>query len=679
MNILRMALGAVVTPCVAIALAILVGCNFIVLNLADLLGLSTLLSKWEVRRRYGAIARSSAIDLARANAIVAAFALPGETGVAESPLVVAVNGRLGVRVELLPARGAPIANPKYAYYVEGSHFEMGVLLGMLAAPAIRRMSEDYLANVVFDFAKAKRSFPGLGRILADLLYSMARYTDALVPDEMSAEIWGLWQGMHLVEKRPGSAARHLFVLNYGIDILLSWVYSGADGILKLLGFDPAGFSVPFGCNGFAAFGPKAAAGSDQADPGRGGYWFGRDFMFPTCGETFGACAAHIVYNGDGQIGPRQRRKAQARGGDAPPYRDPKRLLLHSLSQAPGHGLRRSRPQLVFSAPGMVGAVTALNDRGLCMGLDMINQHNCSWSRVGINSMMMVRYAIQYSDDSAELVKLMARLPRGVTWLYLLADGGSDGDKAVAIEAGMKTGRTDFLRYTPAFLQGPGPLGKPALPDQAFIDAHSSGPFHKGMMLRWHDWEYDKAWLGFNEELFRRNGKPWDKVKGQWGPDGMICATPTDDDIPGTYYFPPQREDRDDLMLAGNNFLVPEMRLMAMSAWTNLVGADFNSDFQWRYDTLNRLMRKELAMGPLSRERARDTINFLRPYDGKQPAAHFSYYGVDKHSGRPIPPDQVLVYGNINLVDLRALSMETLYDRYADPWVRVSLARFAQLP
>lgn len=685
MRLLHKIGGTLLAPFIILGLLFVMAANTGVLCFLDITGLSALFTKFLVRQRFGNLNPGSAIDLDRAQRIVAGFSATGKAKVEGNPHIVTVNGKLGIRVNLKPDEAKVIGAPKYAYYVEGSHFEMGVLLGLLAESSIRRMSIDFVDNVIFDYMKIKGDYSLLGRIAADFIYLISRYSDAIVPDELTAEIWGLWHGSRLAKPQSGISLRKLFVLNYGIDIILSWVYAGTEALLTVVGIKIADFRPPAACNGFAAFGPQAAKSPEHKD----GFWFGRDFMFPTCGPVFGECAAHIVYNGDGHISPRSRLQAAVLADDPTinprslPYRNPDQLLLRALINAPGHGSRRAGLQLVFGAPGMVGAVATVNASGVAMGADMINSRNCSWRRVGLNSLMMIRYATQYSDSAEAVVSLMTRLPRGVSWLYLLASASPEGDKAAAIEATMKTDNNNFLRYTPSELRKIGSDGKSLLPDADFISKHSSGPYRQGLMVRWHNWQQDPAWFDFNQKLFEHYQRKWEPVKDQWGVRGQLCTSKHDYTLPGSFYFAPQRDKRDNLMLAGNQHIMPEMRLLGMSDWSNLVAAESDyCDFQWRYDVLNNKLDTAINNGPMDQAKARDIINFLRPYNSDGSKAEFhAYYGVHTNpdgSQQDIPFHEVMVFGSVSLFDLRSLSIETLYDHYADPWVPVSLKGFIGL-
>jgi len=89
-----------------------------------------------------------------------------------------------------------------------------------------------------------------------------------------------------------------------------------------------------------------------------------------------------------------------------------------------------------------------------------------------------------------------------------------------------------------------------------------------------------------------------------------------------------------------------------------------NDIQWRYDELNNQILGELRKGLISYDKAKDLINFLFP-QGKFP----HYYGG------LIGSDKVEVDGCVSLVDMKNLTMESLYGYYCDPWVKISLGNY----
>ncbi|MFN2185275.1 MAG: hypothetical protein ACK2UU_14890, partial [Anaerolineae bacterium] len=60
------------------------------------------------------------------------------------------QGRVGVRASNRSACHLP-GKIKKAYYVEGTHFEMGYLLGLMAEAEISKMCHDFNRRVIFEF------------------------------------------------------------------------------------------------------------------------------------------------------------------------------------------------------------------------------------------------------------------------------------------------------------------------------------------------------------------------------------------------------------------------------------------------------------------------------------------------------------------------------------------------
>ncbi|NIV40163.1 MAG: hypothetical protein GWN58_65395, partial [Anaerolineae bacterium] len=58
------------------------------------------------------------------------------------------QGRVGVRASNRSACHLP-GKVKRAYYVEGTHFEMGYLLGLMAEPEISQMCHEFNRRVIF--------------------------------------------------------------------------------------------------------------------------------------------------------------------------------------------------------------------------------------------------------------------------------------------------------------------------------------------------------------------------------------------------------------------------------------------------------------------------------------------------------------------------------------------------
>ncbi len=234
---------------------------------------------------------------------------------------------------------------------------------------------------------------------------------------------------------------------------------------------------------------------------------------------------------------------------------------------------------------------------------------------------------------------------------------------------MTTDQIDFMSYPPHH------LANGILKPVEELLKNPSTPILKGLMVRWNDYQYPEDYDHlFNQALvddykrfhpdytYRYNA-------ADFGETGYVDPMYTDKNCPSGYYFAPQRELRDDLVLVSNHFVIPEMRLCAMNFWTQIVSSGEYDDIQWRYDQLNKELLDALAQGPLDADKALEIIDFLAPY-GEFPDYYFQYWEKDKK-----PLDECAIQGSVSLLDLKELTIINHYGFYTDEWVTISLKRY----
>jgi hypothetical protein len=447
-----------------------------------------------------------------------------------------------------------------------------------------------------------------------------------IPEPLRQEMQGIVDGCKYDDSASPVNYEDLLSLNVGVDVLVSAIYTGlnlldwvgealpklAVKVPEIAGLKVAEavgkallpeltarhFRVPLnlGCNAFAAF------GSATTDPANA-FFFGRDFQFPTA-DVFQDTACLIVYN--------------------PTYNLP-------------NG-QPALPLLCQSAPGFVGSVTAMNNLGVGVGVDMVPSGNCDPGRPGLNSLLMVRYAGYSGYGAARTVEAVVGAQRGASWLYPIGDGLNK--QAVVCETGMTTANLDYLAYPPAAV-------KPLLPGSGFQASQ------RGVFARWNGWQYPVQYLQYNPGLFGYMQQPYDPAKfgerEHLNPDWKHG-------VKQGYFFAPQRESKPDLLVVTNSYLVPEMRLCAMKEWTNVVAESRIPDVQWRYDELNRQCLD--AYGSIDYGKARELIDFLSP--SRIPA----YYGTNK-----------VIEGSVSLCDLANLTMESHFGYQDDAWVKMDLRKY----
>jgi hypothetical protein len=523
---------------------------------------------------------------------------------------------------------------KKAFYVEGDHYEMGFLIGIMAEPDVYRMANNYLNNIIPDFLGINIPEHVKHRIVnileAFTAYSQINHKD--LPKNYIREIDGLYDGCLTYKKSIGGGTKpvlypRLLALNVGIDVLLAHVYTGIE--LKNLGIRADQLRVPIMCNAFSIKGETVKEKK---------HYFGRDFMFSTAG-IFQNLACMIIYNPD---------------------------------------VTGALPIVSQTAPGFVGSITALNLNGIAAGTDMNPGRMCSIKRPGFNSLGLVRDSIQYSSTMDDYINRIKNAQRGVTWIYPGADGQSG--RACFIEAGKNTGNTSFpyFDYLPERYKSA--LKSTGLNEQFIAEMETkfgNNPPEKGMMVREGTYNYPVDYFRFNSALVETynqtatspvpeiNTEEYGYINKSRPDDHSQTAHPgtSDKNCPATFYFAPQRENRDDLLIVTNGNLSPEIRLTAMSDWIALLAGDDINDIQWRYDELNyellTAMDEAKAGGPLIDEtKARQIIDFRAP----------SEEYLKTH------PD-TQINGSVSLCELKDKVITSHYGYYPDPWVTITLPNY----
>jgi len=567
--------------------------------------------------------------------------------------IVKYKGKRGILAKSRSILNYDTGKPKSAYYLEGSPYEMGYLMGSLAEREIALMM-DYTDRVVFSFigSKVLEKIKLIQRTLISLVYELSKPAVQKLPEEMREEIRGIYDGCKNINPKTSVNIEHLTVLNIGIDIICSMVYSGDFFKKDTKGIEPEDFRVPMMCNALTVCGKSAGDG----------YYFGRDFTFPSS-DVFQDTAAPIIYNPE----------------DSVSYKG-----------------RRAIPFVNIAAPGMIGSIAAMNLEGVALGVNMSPGANCTPGNVGINSLLMARMCAQYGSSAETAADLMAELPKGVSWLYIIADGKTGrscaaeagapiAEENLAADISQGTGaaqssdtyqRLDFTKSEifsrgPDFTQYPWEEYRPMLPDLGYIREHATVPYHNGVMFRWNDYRYPSEYLAFNRRLWTYHNEK-NKTDKAIHPDafdekGYINKT-GEENCPSSFYFAPQREENDDILVVTNHYIIPEMRYFAMNRWTQRIVGKRVNDIQWRYDELNNLIHDKLrSKGSIGFEDARELISFLSP----------SGRNKDYHADNPRSRDgkQLRIEGCISVFDLKKKVVESHYGYFCDKWVRITLPEY----
>jgi hypothetical protein len=295
-------------------------------------------------------------------------------------------------------------------------------------------------------------------------------------------------------------------------------------------------------------------------------------------------------------------------------------------------------------------------------------------------LLLVRHCIHLAKNADEAVDVIADAPRGVSWLYPVADSSG---KAGIVEAHSKINMNldQLIKYLLSF---PPDRYKEYLPDKQFIKNNLLSSFSerdrellcKGLMVRWNNYTYPASYLEFNKRLKEAyNCDLWTLYKTEYPPNafeerGYIDRYYTETNCPSAYYFAPQREKREDVVLATNQFIIPEMRLPAMYEWTTMLagGVDTLKDAQWRYDTLNDLILGQLEKGPIDYDTAKKLIDFLSPKQ-KEYSCYYDRYLRSKDC------KEIAIDGCVSLLDLENKTIESHFGYFCDEWVKITLPKY----
>ena len=522
------------------------------------------------------------------------------------------SGSMGLAAEHQTAVLYGTAQKKAAYYVEGCPYERGYLLGLLAEPAVADMAVEFVDNIVFDFVGLEflNRFPPLQKLLVALIWELSDDAWAAQPQHVHAEARGLLDGCRRANPGTPVTDARIGIMNVGFDVLCALIYTGDLLRKKAPQIEPEHLRLAMMCNAFSAFG-------EAAD---GGHYFGRDFTFAT-GGTLHKHLAHLICRPD----------------DA-------------------------HPHVSVTAPGIIGSVSAMNLSGVAAGLDMSPAANCDTAHTGFNSLLLLRECIMRGGSAADAARVIVDAARGVSWNYVLSDGGTD--TACTVEAGASWPTVDFLSYPASSLL-------PYLPAAGYLAVHQPVPLQNGAMVRWCGGRFPEEYLDFNEGLWQHYQKTRDPHVRLYSdamlPDGFINRTPDEKNCPSSFYFAPQRTEGS-VHITTNHFLLPHMRLCAMEPWCARVVQGNVNDIQWRYDELNHQIRQALQRrGSIDYAMAKRLIDFLAPY-GKFPQYH-------KKSPRSADGKTQRIEGCISLFDLKARTVESHYGYYADEWIKTTLPAY----
>jgi hypothetical protein len=529
---------------------------------------------------------------------------------------------------------------KRVYFVEGTGYQMGYLTGLLMKNQTVQMATTYMRYIVpelvaRDFVKEHNGKPWFNVLLNTISAFLttqsveswnrnAVHDPTMFPKSLISEMQGIVDACQ-ANGATDVTMDKMIALNYGFDWLLAQVYTGAgyiNDLVKFIQLHPSIYNSemifaisttksllepPIFCDAFGVKGKATKSGNDV--------FFGRDFQLQT-GQVFQNINTMIIYNPtDGRI-----------------------------------------PLISATAPGLVGSISAMNAQGFAMGVDIVRSVMSNATAPGLNSILLIRHIVDNAANTRRAIQLVADSRRGLTWLYPMCDASGD---CVVIEAQMY----QEVEANP-LLTVPG-VFRSYLPTLDVIKRHSNSTWKKGIYVREMDWKLNPIFLGYNKRLFDIWG--FEHNPTQWGRIGQIFGNWT---IEGDYatkglyfYFSPQREELDDVIMCTNLAIVPEMRISQMSPITAMIQRG-SRGMQWRYDTMNKMILENY--GKIDFEFAKSVVVRLSPKN----TPGFWNQRLD-----PSNPSSALVEGNISVMDLKKKIITTLGGYWTDGFITLTLPRY----
>jgi hypothetical protein len=249
--------------------------------------------------------------------------------------------------------------------------------------------------------------------------------------------------------------------------------------------------------------------------------------------------------------------------------------------------------------------------GVAMGVDVLQSAIANITVPGINSLLLVRAAIDVATSSETATQFVAHAQRGTAFLYPLSDATGDGR---IIEAAATIYNNSLLPDYRVFIYND--TVRALMPDPAYLEQHIAPllDYRYGIFVRhMNSTSVDDLIVPqFNPGLFQAAGQPYPNASS-WGPDGFVWPTwPAEQnafDADKFQYFSPSRTSREDIIVVSNLGITPQMRMSGLSFWTTI--QEMGSP-QWRYDQLASLVTAAAEKSAIDLEMAKWLITFLAP-------------------------------------------------------------------
>jgi hypothetical protein len=198
-----------------------------------------------------------------------------------------------------------------------------------------------------------------------------------------------------------------------------------------------------------------------------------------------------------------------------------------------------------------------------------------------------------------------------------------------------------------------------------LKQYSQNEFLNGIYVREMDWKMNSKFIDFNKKLLQFFNVS--TFEGKWGKTGELFETFQEEGDyakKGFYYFfSPQREELDDVIIATNLAVVPEMRITQFSPVVMMMQGG-SKGMQYRYDRINKMIIEKY--GEIDWEYMRNIITRLAP--NRTPGFWTNYWD-------PKDPMTAEIEGQLTMCDVKNRIMEMKSGYWTDAWTRISLLNF----
>jgi hypothetical protein len=489
---------------------------------------------------------------------------------------------------------------KRVFYVRGTPYEMGFLMGQAAPAEVEALCTTYLHHIAPQFVSEsfdlsmraaplfyQSAYEMLLGALTHLLIHGANEAFAAarkagdVPDRYVQEMQGLLDGVASTQLVSAVTMERLVACNYGMDYLMSQIFSGElfrkvkkawdamDPELKkqLPDFEKEFLSVPDMCNAFVATGPATRSKQDT--------FLARDFQFNN---------AHVFHR-----------------------------YCTLIVRCPVEKGRHSH--VAVAMPGMVGHVTSFNEKRVAQGVNLVRSGAVDHERIGIGLMFLMRELAERATSAEHAEQVIKEHVMGNPWMLYAVDATGDHlcFELVARKWENKMDRETWVAPTR-------PQVAPLLPTKDALAPWREKRHRQGVWSRTGQPPVDtgdrQLWE-WSTPLLRHHGQQRLVEPRRWKHAGRFLFDSWQEEnalVPrvGNDFFPPWKH-QEGIMIVNNQFRNPLLRLSQMNFWATLTERNACGN-TWRYESLASQLKA--SYGQLTFDKCREAIQFLSPW--KQP-------------------------------------------------------------